>query len=1187
MLKKLEIQGFKSFADRVELDFAPGLTVIIGPNGSGKSNIADAINWVIGEQRASALRGTRMDDIIFAGSDKRRSLGMCQVSLTLDNSQKIFPLEYTEITITRRVFRSGESQFMINKVPCRLKDIHNILLDTGIGRGAYAIIGQGKVDQILQNRPEERRLVIEEASGIIKYRQRKEEAMRKLKDTQQDLLRLGDIIAEIHQRLEPLAKEAQRAKQWHQYEEQKRSLELGLLARELTSVEEKLLFLGEQLKDLNQSNTDQHKNAALLVRDLEAKLNTENSRLEELRQLVTDLQTDLQDQKHQLTLTQEKINSCQQEQQWLNQKRATATERQQQLAIDCQREEQKLQQIKAELAPKGQALEQLGQQYVQIDEEIKKQESLLEENKSLIIQLMNDAAQGKSKLQRAEERKRSVEHRLSQLRSAAQNNALERKRIKEKFLQVQGSIKSLNTEIDTGRQNVLAIEREKQDVKKQLQEFRTQIDDVKEKLTSNKSKYRLLVEMAQSYSNYQRGVRDILLALKTGKVNLQGVCGPVADIIQVPASLELAIETALGGALQNLVTETDTVARDLINYLKQHKLGRVTFLPLNTIRPAPRHGKEKQALTMPGIIGVAADLVRYNPRYQRVVEYLLGKVLVAENIDYALQAARASGQTLRLVTLEGESLYPGGSLSGGSNTAKGGGLLKAKREHREYAQRVKSLERLESELASKEKELLAALARLDDTLQQQRDLLVQKQVSLAAQEQTLMQLQEALAAHGARKQEYNYEVTNLEREIEQYDEAQGLAAKQVAQAEGRLKLVHNEIEEVQSRLVELKEKQRHMEQQVTAMKVELATAEQQKTALANLLQRLKKEYNDVTKEIKEIDQALANNQHKQEQLAEQRINIEDKINSITKELQQKEMQLLGLQQQKKHLQGQLDAAREELKLAEQEQQRYLEQLHKIQLQQTRLETEKQGMMARLEQEFNILSRDQLPKPVENPQQTKQKINEIKKLLEQIGPVNPAAEQEYEQLLARYNYLSQQKQDLDESKQSLQQLIAEMDTLMAKKFSATFHQVAREFKEIFRELFGGGSANITMVGDNPLTAGIEIEARPPGKKLQNISLLSGGERSLTAIALLFAILRVKPSPFCVLDEIDAALDEANVDRFAQFLQRISTVSPFVVISHRKGTMERADTIYGVTMGNTGSSQVFSMKIAQGEAAASRS
>lgn len=1183
MLKRLDIQGFKSFADKVQIEFNPGLTVIVGPNGSGKSNICDAINWALGEQRPSAFRGSRMEEVIFSGSDMRRGVGMGEVTVTLDNSTGLFPLDYSEVTITRRIFRSGESQFMINRVPCRLKDIHTILMDTGVGKGAYAIIGQGKVDEILHSRPQERRLIIEEAAGIVKYRYRKEEALRKLDNTEQDLLRLWDIISELSSRLGPLKVEAEKALLWRTYNNELRTLEAGLLIKEIKGQDQKLDELNIQLqsyKDLEMETINQEKISTLelLLKEQDIYLSQNIANIERInseRQLVDT----------HLALAKERQINLHQDHQRMLQKRKELDVRLLRLEQEKELETKRLQELRSSVAPRKKRLQDLQQSLLKLEEQQSDEELALEEDKSQIIELMNLAAQGRGKLQRSEERKAGAQRRLSQIRLAAQNATLEHTRTGEKIHRTTESLGKIKKLLSEDQQRLVDTENNRYELNQKLANVRDELRRVRDALSQAKSKHRVLVDTQEAYTSYQRGVREILLALKMGKRDLRGICGTVAELIHVPTELEMAVETALGNGLQYLVTYTDTDARRVIEYLKKNRLGRVTFLPLNNLKPPKRHHGEAQALEMPGVMGVAADLIEYNPKYQPVAELLLGKVLVVENADLALKVAKASGQRLRLVTLDGEYLHPGGSITGGSHSNANRGILRTRREKDEYAQRVSELEQIEKELVSSEGEVIKSLNIIEQNLSELRNVIVSHQVLIGSKEQELIKLEESLVQFSFQGEENTYEINNLLEEIRNQENLQVEVAGKVASAEEDLKYIQGINQDRQHKIKKIKAQIRSLEQEVTADKVFMGGIDQQQEGIVNLLKRLNREGQQCQDELKNLDCGIKEIKEK-----EAVINVEiDHLNTKLLDLKDNyfklEKDVKSAKENRDNLAQELDNSRSEIRQAEEQVRKQQQEMHNLHIQLVKVETERSGLKERLEREYNITDLC-VCQEVTNTRAARNRVSQLKLLLEEMGQVNPGAEEEYSQVLQRHDYLLSQKQDLDDSKLSLQKLISEMNSLMSIKFYSAFKDIDREFGLVFKELFGGGTATMALVGDDPLTAGIELEVQPPGKKLQNLGLLSGGERALTAIALLFAILRVSPSPFCVFDEIEAALDETNVDRFADFLLKFSSDMQFVVISHRKGTMERAETLYGVTMDNRGTSKLFTVHMARGEAAVAR-
>lgn len=1178
MLKRLDIQGFKSFANKTQIEFLPGLTVIVGPNGSGKSNIADAINWVLGEQRPGALRGTRMDDIIFAGSDQRRRVGMCTVAVTLDNSTGCLPLEYAEVTVTRRLFRSGESQFMINKTPCRLKDIHNLLLDTGIGRGAYAIIGQGKVDQILHSHPAERRAVIEEAAGIVKYRQQKEAALKKLTVTGSDLVRLGDIIDELALRLQPLVSEAAKVRQWQQYTSELKQLELSLLVREGQAIAEKLTSLKKQLNHFNHNQQNIDKQLAALVLQLEVQLQHKNMNLEDYRSHTEKINSEVQQIKQQLMLDQQKQQSDQQEQQRLLRQKKEIIVKLQILEQEKDQETANLKRIKTLLTRGQQTLQQLQQHQEKLLTGLQQQTAVLADNQAQVIDLMNTAAQGRTKLQQAKERQAVAKRRLDKRNADYRQTKIAQGQLQEKLTAAQHLTRQWQKELATTRSTLLQSKESQSRLNSDLEQQQNDIRQLRENLAAAKSKYRVLAETLANYTGYQRGVRELLLAVQKKRLALKGLRGTVAEILQVPPNLEQAVETVLGGALQNLVADTDTDAKQAIAYLKQNKLGRVTFLPLNTLRAAKRQTIEKEALGQPGVLGVAADLVQCQSCYQVVIEFLLGKVLVLTDIEQALKVARTAEQRLRLVTLTGEYLHPGGSLTGGTATGPGRGLLKIKREKEAYAVKIAGWQQTESELVAVATGLNEKLNQVAQTTAGLENKAIKLQVALAGKEQELVQLQQAIEQFTVQNQANRYESTNLVAEIEHQTPILENTTGQIAVAKTDTAIIATKIETQQQQLENIKKEEQQIARQITDAKVIQASTEQQQTGTSKLLNRLTSEINEHQTNLTAAKKAIAD-------LALNQAQMQQKIKQKEVQLSQKRTQLQNQQQRGQTLQNEQAALLKQQQQARQQKQAQVEkaekqreQAHHWQLQQARLETKHQNLLTRLADDYQIKDIAQLAAlPAPDTGLCSTRILKLKKLLTELGPVNQAAETEYQQVQTRYQYLLKQKQDLDQSKQSLENLISEMAVLMSGKFSQIFKEIEKKFRVIFQELFGGGTAAMHLTGDDPLAAGIEIEARPPGKKLQNISLLSGGERALTAIALLFAILKVSPSPFCVLDEIDAALDETNVQRFAQFLLEFSQQMPFVVISHRKGTMEQAEILYGVTMDASGTSKLFSLKM----------
>lgn len=1173
-LKRLDIQGFKSFADRIKLELNPGLTVVVGPNGSGKSNISDAISWCLGEQRASSLRGSRMEDVIFAGSDKRKPVGMAEVTLTLDNANKLFPLPYEEISVSRRLYRSGESEYLINKVPCRLKDIQALFMDTGLGRGAYSLIGQGKVDEILSSRPEERRSVIEEAAGIVKYRHRKEEAERKLTAAQQDLNRISDIIHELADRIEPLSLQAEKARQFNRLQKELHHIELSLFKRDWEDLNAKLREINEQLTEIQAESDTEKPVVEENLAAARAKLQAIENILAEVKENTLALDTTIDKVKNKLSLVNEQINHADLDARRLEQVLAENLQLEQEIAVELAAEREKLAQIKRAQA-KQRATDNL--KLEQLTQEIHfRQEQLDNLNADLIDQL-NVIANHRSTKNQATDRLEHFNQRLNHLRRMTAEAAT-----RERELGL--VLETAREKLADLKQRKLELTGQKSQIESELKQKQHEVTEVQSKLASTKelmvakhSRLKVLEENLNSHSGFMRPVRELLKIASAGGGGLTGICGAVADLIRVPVGLETAIEAALGGALQNLVTETSAQAKEAIHYLKKSNLGRATFLPLDSLRPSPPGEWEKRALKLPGVIGLAANLVEVADKYRPVVELLLGRLVVVDSLENAITVARHMQQRLRLVTLTGELFHPGGSLSGGGPVRNAGSMLHTRRERdelakevrelhlqvKEYSEKLAASQNIQQELASKLHALQEAVVALDLEIQA-ADMEVQKTA-------------EDINRSKNRDQENQWELTNVLQEIKNWSEVADKAGHELAAAEEQLNKLQDTINITQKELAVARENKAALEQTMHQENVRQAELRQAQLGLEKIIGRLEQELASKRVSQETSKQALL-------QLAERKQELSTQQNQLVQELQRLEQvkalavaELADKQQQRdaaaetvKQLQAQLEELQEQWLQTSQ-------RLHNLELQQTRVQTELDVLMTRLE-ENGIDNPDQLDiVPAVNKKQARHTMAHLKQQIEALGPVNAGAEAEYAEVTERYNFLLNQKKDLEESIRSLEQLISELNRLMGSQFQIAFTAINKNFNEVFQQLFGGGGATMTLTDEDALTCGIEITARPPGKKNQPLSLLSGGERALTAIALLFAILQYKPSPFCVLDEIEASLDEANVKRFADYLVRASDEVQFIVISHRKGTMERAQSLYGVTMDETGVTRVLSMSL----------
>ncbi|WP_425807240.1 chromosome segregation protein SMC [Desulfitobacterium sp. Sab5] len=1178
-LKSISIQGFKSFADKVKLELGQGLSVVVGPNGSGKSNVADAVRWVLGEQSAKNLRGGKMEDVIFAGSTVRRPVGMAEVSLTFDNSTGIFPLDFQEVTITRRVYRDGEGQFFINRAPCRLKDIHELFMDTGAGKEGFSIIGQGRVEEILNLKSEERRTLIEEASGITKYRMRKREALKRLDETEHNLERLEDIIHEIEGQLTPLAEQAKVAEESLALTREEEKLEIQIVVYDLFDVREKL----------NLSDAEAEKLRLELASAI-SELGQAESQTVEDKVGLNQLEEKLQGQQGENYRIDQALNQITQELRIRQERKGYLAEQMTRVKKEAQGSEDKKRETGERLtAWKGKkaVLEQTvaeANQTVQKDElklaEAKYQSGLAEidELRAKAAKLQAEQSEVTQEYQKAEHSLEDFLRRSQQTSEARKNKETEKADLEKQLNGHIRGIQGLEQEELENRQEIEKIQDVLKSVFEQGQIGQGKLRELNRELEKLQARRHALKGLQDSLEGYQKGVRELMQAQKRNVQPCAGLCGTVADLITVNQRYEVAIETALGAGLQNIVAETEKEAKAAVQYLKMHQLGRATFLPLDVIRGG-RAAVTREISNDPGFVGIAVDLVEFNEKYQPALESVLGRILIVQDMDSATRIARASGYRARIVTLEGDQVHPGGSLTGGSQQRRGANLLGRSRELQELSQEI------ETKLIQFKEQERAVL----ELNQRQLDL-EEKRKANAAKGQ---QLKEQIAVGRTNEQHLREQSNRLNRELAilqaQEESYQGEAktwAEDKQKLEQELVYLTEKAEKASVDLTLQEQKAREANQEAEIIQERLTQAKVQLAKWEQELQQAGERLEHEREVLLELTEAL---KRKQEELLE----LEETLQALIEEqseLEQRQTETLELQRKSQEALFQVRKEREELSLRliekekavqkkRQEQQNAEQKLHALELRTARLDTEWETGLNRLQEEFALTweaAQDYRPEQERSFLWTR--IQEIKNQLEELGPVNQAAIEEYPKMLNRDEFLTAQKRDLVEANDSLHALIGELDKTMAERFDIGFKAVNEAFKTVFTELFNGGNAELRLDDpNNLLETGVEIIAQPPGKKPQLLSLLSGGERALTAIALLFALLRVKPSPFCILDEIEASLDDANVSRFAQYIHRLAHFTQFLVISHRKGTMEEADVLYGIAMEESGVSKLLSVQL----------
>lgn len=1181
-LKKLESVGFKSFAERISVDFVPGITAVVGPNGSGKSNVIDAIRWVLGEQSAKSLRGTKMEDIIFQGSDTRKSLNVAEVTLTLDNQAQTLPVDYQEVSVTRRVYRSGESEFFLNKQACRLKDIIDLFIDSGMGREAFSIISQGKVEEILSSKAEERRVIFEEAAGVLKYKKRKKKAEYKLAETQENLNRVEDIIHEIEGQLEPLKQQASIANEYVAKKEILTETEISLLYTEIMHLHNEW---STYLKEIDQLKEEEVTQATVIQKDA-AVIEKEQVQIQKLDQAIEGLQQQL------LVLTEE-IEKLTGNKNLVNERAKNITENkrklEQELEMTTARFAEHLDESESEKAQlvqlqarKHQTEKQLEQTKNRLETGIEDINTKIEQLKSEYIELLNQQAANRNAIQSIEQQLTRLEHRQNNQQSKVDDQRSERHVLQKQFkdLQVQMAdqqrlLQEKNDSIQAEREGLTKSEQELESMQSKLQQGYQYL----EKLKSRKE---MLEEMKEDFQGFFQGVKAVLRARDSQQ--LAGVHGAVIELVDVPDQFVVALETALGGQAQHIVVDNEQRARQAIKWLKESNNGRATFLPLETMRPktipTPLLTRIKG---QSGFVGVASDLVQFNKRYQVIFGNLLGNTVLAETLKDANALAVSLERRYRIVTLEGDVVNPGGSMSGGAQ----------KNTKQSLFTREKDLQELTDKLIQSEQRV----KQFEEELSARKTQIVQQKVVIGEREQDISNITDRRNKCQADVKECEINLRHYDDHLDMYDQDKvqidqdkdGLR-KEKRKIEQALAIANDEVGKLKMQIEQLSSEKDHNEKNKDTIRadyhqfeIELAQQTTQvnnqlekATNLSSRLKEVKTTKDNLTEQLNELVQL--------EQSQEKRSELDDQINEKQADKQRTVDSIQSFRNQRLNLTTRLAKAEAEIKTVQNKRQAILEKRQSYEVKANRLDVELETKLNHLETEYEISferAKESYPK-TEDIKQARQAVKLLKRSIDELGTVNLGSIEEYQRISERYQFLTVQQADLDEAKATLYQVIGEMDAEMERRFETTFSQIKEEFSIVFQELFGGGHAALSLTDPNNLLAtGVEIKAQPPGKKAQQLALLSGGERALTAIALLFAILRVRPVPFCILDEVEAALDEANVTRFASFLRQYSKETQFIVITHRKGTMEGADVLYGVTMQESGVSRFVSVKLEETE------
>jgi len=1189
--KKLEVFGFKSFPERTKLVFEPGITAIVGPNGCGKTNVADAIRWVLGEQSALALRGSRMEDVIFNGSVGRKPLGIAEVSLTLSNPENFLPLEYSEVTITRRVFRSGESEYFINRTPCRLRDIKELFMDTGIGTEAYSLIGQGKIDLVLSSKPDDRRYLFEEVAGITRYKERKRTALRKLEATEQNLIRVSDIVSEVKRQIGSLKRQVRKAERYQETFEGLKELEIKSALAEWSRMKEEEALSLEEAKRVKDEREK-----------LSANLSEGDSRLEELRIKLLDLEKVLMERQEKSKELTAIINQTESHVLLLRERREGLSRDKKRAGGELGNIEEKLSQLQKEIKEKEAELSRLSQEREEreakveegkksldeISRSIEKEERETEENKATVVEIVSREAKVKNNLAGLKVTLENLSARKRRLKVVEEQGRIEKEKVEER-------VKVLSTSLEEKRALLEEMKREQAKLQDRIAAFHSQLSVLRDKLNSQRdelvassSRLDFLQDLKRRFEGYQAGVKAVL----QNRERFPGVRGTVADLIDFPAELEMALEAALGGSVQNIVIETAGAAEEFIIYLREERKGRATFLPLDSLRGYENFPMES-VVRWEGVVGTAFNLVKFDPVYKEVFSCLLGRTVVVEDLGKAksivqsLQEKSSSsgiGSSLDLVTLKGELISWRGVVSGGSKV-KGGGLLRRDRKIEELRGKTESLKKAVSKMEAEEKVVLEDIEKLSRELEILEGKRRRQELEKAGLENDYSSVEE----EKIRKER---EISLLQSELREVEDDEERAGKEKEELSKELEELEQRNEVVQERIIFLqqliekeKDRQAELSREFTQYRVELASWEEKERSERSNLSRLKESF-------KECIEAQSSRFAEIEEADRRRVEIdkeEEEKEKVLKELFEKRDLLAGEIEkdagERRKIISTVNEVEKELKDRRSRLGEIQDKIHSLDLHNSQLEMKMEGLKNRLSSEYQVsleaLFQERKAEKIDE-ETVSLKIAELRARLETMGPVNLVAIDENKELEERYNFLIEQLEDLIQAKESLQKVIAKINRTTRSLFMESFEQVREHFNTLFRTLFGGGRADLALVDESDiLESGIDVIAQPPGKKLQSISLLSGGERALTAIALLFALFRVKPSPFCLLDEIDAPLDESNINRFNGLLQEFTSQSQFIIITHNKRTIAMANVMYGVTMEESGVSKLVSVRFQEGE------
>ena len=1181
-LKRLELQGFKSFADKTVLEFKSGITSVIGPNGSGKSNISDAIRWVLGEQSMKSLRGAKSEDVIFAGTQARKSLGFAEVSMVIDNTDGKLPIEYSEVTVTRKLYRSGETGYFINKVPCRLKDVLELFMDTGIGKDGYSIIGQGKIDEILSNKSEDRRKIFEEAAGIVKYRTRKAESEKKLEQTKLNLLRINDILTEIEANIEPLKAQSEKARKYLDLREELKNIEVGLFLHNISEYKEKLEKVVEDIQiveDQNLAENEKMENLQKAKEELKVEIDNITLKIEEMQNIGFESTNKIEKINSEIGISKERIqnNSANKERlkteiediknriNELDEEKNQKLSKKEDLYSNRERYQKELEEKEAELA---ELTKKLSSKELEI--EGKKEE--IERNTDAKYEIISEISSLDTNFENIEKREKTAKAEIESLTSEIDGARNEKQEKGKHFYEIEYKKNELTKSLQDKKSK-------KDESMTKIKEFETTLNNLNYESRMKDSRLKFLIETEKEKEGYTRSVKSLLNDCEKDSNLKKGMNGVLANLISVDKKYETAIEMCLGQALQNIVTDTEEDAKKLVEHLRNNKLGRASFLPVSSIR-----GKKLDRIiknSTEGVIGVASDLVKCDKKYEQIVLNLLGRTLIVENMDTAIQMAKLNSYSFRIVTLEGDIISNTGAITGGSIQTKTVNILGRSREIEDLEKALKEInEKIEKTTKAKDEYTDSASDVIEEVTRLEKEL-QDIEIEYAAENQKMISMEENIEKLELRREKIKKEIEELgKQKIDNRTEKE--------EKEERINYLTSETQKLSEIVEEFaannKENQKYMDDlnfDITNLKISVSSFDESGSSIDELIERINQDIENskisIENKEKNIQDVLTENENLEQKIKE----LEEEIQKIKSEVENSSTLIENLKNDRLGKSEKLKNAEKEINDEFSVIEDIKGQIVKLDVRKTKLEQDLEQVVNNLWIEYELTPNNagEYQKP-QNVQKAARDVNTIRTKIKELGSINIDSIEEYKKTKERYDFMCEQRLDLENTAAKLRNIISDMTKTMKEQFVEKFELINKNFNEVFVELFGGGKAEIKLEDENNvLECGIDIHVQPTGKKLQNMMLLSGGEKAFTAIALLFAILKINPAPFCVLDEIEAALDDVNVYRFAEYLKKFSKETQFLVITHRKGTMEAANTVYGVTMEENGVSKLLSMKLAQ--------